>query len=112
MLCENYGANPTLGLPWFRQFSNSGVCAIALALGAQAGKVLLVAYDAAPGPQGETHHHGDHPAELSNAASMGKWARQFELVSKEAKARDVEIVNCSRATALTCFPRGRLEEHL
>ncbi|MES2634020.1 MAG: hypothetical protein V4669_13685 [Pseudomonadota bacterium] len=109
MLCENYGANPSIGLSWFRQFSNSGVCAISLALGGQAGKIILVGYDAAPGPAGEMHWHGAHPKELSNAESMGRWGRQFELIAKEAAARDVPVVNASRRTALKCFARGELE---
>ncbi len=112
MLCENYSANPSVGLLWFRQFSNSGVCAISLALGGEAARVVLLGYDASLGPNGETHHHGDHPPELSNAESMGKWARQFELVAKDARARDVEVVNVSRRSALTSFPRATLEDVL
>lgn len=109
MLCENYGANPSLGLPWFRIFNNSGACTISMAVGAGAAKVILLGFDCGVGPSGETHWHGKHPEVLSDAASIAGWPKHFERVAKYAREKGVEVVNCSRATRLDCWPRAALE---
>lgn len=56
---------------------------------------------------GKVHWHGDHPKGLGNAGSMPKWPQQFAKL--KAAMAGVEIINCSRETALTCFTRGDLE---
>ena len=93
-------------------YRNSGACAGAVALREGATRVVLLGYDADLGPDGETHHHGDHPPELRNADSMGEWPRQFEALAKDAKRRGTEIVNASRRTSLSVFPRAALEDAL
>lgn len=93
-------------------YRNSGACAAAIALREGAARVVLLGFDAGLGPNGETHHHGDHPVALRNADSMGEWPRQFALLAKDAKRRGAEIVNASRRTALTCFPRVSLDDAL
>jgi len=108
----NYGAEPSLGLPWMRTFHNSGACAISLAVAGCAAKIVMLGYDAGMGPAGETHWHGDHPQELSNAASMSAWPLQFKLAARDAQRKGVAVVNASRRTRLTCFPRGELEAEL
>jgi hypothetical protein len=44
--------------------------------------------------------------------SVKRWPYQFGLVAEYADSRGVKIVNCSRATALTCFERRALESEL
>lgn len=101
-----------MGVPWFRQLTNSGACAISLALAGSAARVVLLGFDCGLGPNGETHHHGDHPPELSNAESMEGWPRQFALVANHAKSLGVSVVNSSRRTRLESFPRAALEDAL
>lgn len=103
-----YGAEVTAGLPWFRQFRNSGACSISLAIAGGAGKIVLVGYDAGF-IDGRKHWHGDHPTELANADSIADWPRQFEMVAKDAAQQGIKIINASRHTRLTCFPRAELE---
>ena len=93
-------------------YRNSGACAASIALREGAARVVLLGFDAGLGPKGETHYHGDHPAELRNADSMGEWPRQFALLAKDAKRRGAEIVNASRRTRLSMFPRVALEDAL
>jgi hypothetical protein len=93
-------------------FGNSGAAAISLAILAGCTKVILLGYDSCKGPAGEVHHHGDHPKGLGNAFSMHKWAAAFEKVAQYATVKNVEVVNCSRRTALKCFPQVSLEEAL
>lgn len=107
MVAVNYGATVvSLG------YRNSGACAVALAMSRGASRVVMLAYDADLGPDGETHHHGSHPPELSNAESMGDWPEQFLRLAKVARRRGVTILNASRRTSLTCFPLVALEDAL
>lgn len=89
--------------------SNSGVAAIALAHQFGARRVVMVGYDCQTAGK-LVHWHGDHPAGLGNAGSMSKWPAQFAKVALEVPG--TEVLNASRATALTCFPRVVLEEAL
>lgn len=86
---------------------NSGLRAIQLAMELGAARVLLLGYDCSV-RQG-THWHGDH-AKTKNPDEKRclLWQRQFAQLN----TRGAEIINCSRETALTCFPRARLEDVL
>lgn len=111
-VATKYGAESTLGAPWFTAFHNSGASAISMAMSGGAAKVVMLGYDAGLGPAGQKHWHGDHPKELGNAHSLRKWPKQFEIVAKVARERGVAVVNASRRTALTCFPCVPLTEAL
>jgi hypothetical protein len=102
-----YGAHRLMAP--FNGFGNSGASAVALALWRGAERVLMLGYDCSLGPNGETHHHGSHPANLSDAETLKKWPVRF---AKLAELADGRAVNCSRVTALKCFPRARLEDVL
>lgn len=100
---------PTLhGAQWFTSYHNSGAAAISLALASGAKRVVLLGYDCQK-TGGMTHWHGDHPKTLGNAVSMPRWPHHFKQVARRAQSLGVEVVNCSRETALTCFPRAPLE---
>jgi len=92
----------------FQTGGNSGAGAVSLALLGGARKVLLVGYDCQR-TGGKVHHHGDHPKGLGNAGAMNKWPAQFAAL-KVPVGR--QVINCSRATALTCFPLGDLDLEL
>lgn len=93
----------------FHGYGNSGAGAISLALWRGAARVLMLGYDCQR-TDGQTHHHGDHPEGMSNAATIDRWPDRFAaLAQRAAKGR---VINCSRTTALTCFPRANLEDVL
>lgn len=96
---------------WYQHFHNSGASAIALAVVSGARRILLLGYDCQK-TYGHTHWHGDHPKSLGNAKSIGNWPKHFKNVAKYAADRGVEVLNCSRETALTSFPRAELEQVL
>lgn len=96
---------------WFDSYGNSGTAAISLAIVAGASKVVMLGYDCQK-TGGRTHWHGDHPRTLGNAHSMPGWPKLFAKVAKFAEARRVPVVNATRETALTCFPRVDLEAAL
>lgn len=87
---------------------NSGLRAIELAETLGAKKVLLIGYDCQV--DYGVHWHGNHEG-LSNPTDKvcRDWREQFSALVKRTK---IEIINCSRMTALTCFPRAKLEDVL
>lgn len=93
-------------------YGNSGGAAVSLALAGEATRVLLLGYDCMYADDGRRHWHGDHPAQLGNAGRTDGWIAKFEKCAVAAAAAGVAIVNCSRRTALTMFPRMDLDEAL
>lgn len=92
----------------FQSYGNTGAAAISLALWRGAARVILLGYDCQK-TDGKTHHHGSHPAGMSDAASIEKWPAKFQRLSERAEGK---VVNCSRVTALRCFPMASLEIEL
>lgn len=105
-----FGCTPMDRDPEFRIFGNSGASAVAFAALLGARRVLLLGADCSVA--GGTHWHGDHPPELANARGAAVWPRHFASAAGFARWRRTEVINCSRKTALTCFPRATLEEVL
>lgn len=85
---------------------NSGAGAVALAAKMGAERIVLLGYDAQK-TGGRAHWHGDHPKGLGNAGTVAKWPEQFRALI--GSLRGAVVINASRATALTCFPRQSLE---
>jgi hypothetical protein len=94
-----------------RAFGNSGAGAISLGIHLGFKRIVLLGMDA-DYDNGKTHWHGDHPRKLGNARSYKKWPEQIKKAAELAKASKVEVLNASRKTKLTCFPRVKLEDVL
>jgi len=98
-----FGAN---GL---RTTRNSGGAAINLAIHLGATRVILLGYDMAG-----TNLFGPHPLGLRKTTSKD-YETYRHLISSMVvplKERGIEVVNCSRKTALKCFPVKPLREVL
>ena len=115
---EKYGLNyieskPEAGLSsnpnLIHQGSNSGIQAINLAYHKGARDIILLGYDM-QGDDKKPHWHGHHPSRV--VSSWSQWLKFYDYVAADSKKLGIEITNCSRETALTCFPRKRLEEVL
>lgn len=91
---------------------NSGYQAVGLAYMWGAARIVLLGYDMQRGPNGETHHHGDHEGGLPNLGTMSEWARSFIQLGADLRARGVEVINATRRTAITCFERMPVAEAL
>lgn len=89
---------------------NSGQRAIQLAAYLGARRVILLGYDCSLA--NGTHWHGRHPATMHNPVprEVIRWYTDFS--SLVSLLPDVEIINASRYTALTCFPRSTIEAAL
>jgi len=80
---------------------NSGYQAINLAVHLGAARIVLLGYDL----QGR-HFFGEHPDRTVPPFQAAR--RAFETLVAPLAAIGVPIVNCSRATTLTAFPRETL----
>lgn len=91
---------------------NSGTKAVELAVHLGARVVLLLGYDYSL--RNGWHWHGLHVNRNPNHRSVEIWHAEMGKVARYmARYRpDVTIINCSRYTELTCFPRVSLDEGL
>ena len=81
---------------------SSGYQAINLAVHLGAARVVLLGYDM----QGQ-HYFGAHPDK--SAPPFALCLSHFASLVEPLRAAGVEVINCSRRTALTVFPRRQLE---
>jgi len=91
------------------QGSNSGYQAINLAYHLGARKIILLGYDMQT-TNGKSHWFGNHPDNI--ISKYKSLVQHFESLAEHAKRLDLEIINCTRKTALTCFPKMKLESAL
>ncbi len=96
------------------QGSNSGYQAIGLAVHLGVKRIILLGYDMKFGPEGQVHHHGDHPKGMNNPAAglFSAWIERFKTIVPDLERAGVEIINCTPGSALKCFPAAKLEEVL
>jgi hypothetical protein len=88
-----------------KAYGNSGAGAISLAVHYGCKWIGLLGVDCQYDDD-KRHWHGDHPKPLGNARSVKKWHSQFANIP----VGDVEVVNYSRNTALTCFKKDVLTQ--
>lgn len=95
----------------FNAYRNSGAGAISFAVMAGAKRVITLGLDGKYAADGRRHWHVQHPR-LGNAVTLPRFVKYFPQLAKDAASKGVEIINASRDTALTCFPRAALEDVL
>jgi hypothetical protein len=86
---------------------NSGYQAINLARNFGAKRIVLLGYD-----MGGPHWFGDHPRELPVLSNYTIFLANFPQLAADLKREGVEVVNCTRKTALDCFPKATIEDAL
>lgn len=87
---------------------NSGYQAINLAVHFGASQIVLLGYDMQVSTDGRLHWHADHPHKQRSPYSS--FLRLFPTLVKPLAKLGIEVVNCSRRTALECFPKRALED--
>ena len=85
---------------------NSGYQAINLAYHLGATRIILLGFDMHH-HGGKSHWFGDHPKGFINGPPT-KYIAAFRSIKPEDYG--IEILNCSRVTALDAFPRHNLED--
>lgn len=88
---------------------NSGFQALNLADLRGFDRIILLGYDMKLADDGKRHFFGDHPSPMNKDSDYKTWATLFEEAVPFIRA---EVINCTRSTALTCFPRVELEKVL
>lgn len=94
---------------------NGGYQAINLAFLLGATEIVLLGYDMKrDGDQikGRSHWFGEHPKQINCSPDYLACAGVFPELAAALKERGVDVINCTRETALTCFPRKPLSEAL
>lgn len=91
-----------------RNGRNSGYQAINLAVHFGVSRIILLGYDMQLGPKRKAHWHSDHPNRM--ASPYAKWVPMFDTLVSPLRKLGVEVINCTRSTALECFPRMTLAE--
>lgn len=91
--------------------TNSGHQAVNLAAFWGANRILLLGFDMQM-TDGQHHWHGKHLGQLPNGEAFPEWIEHMCILAKDLKRAGIQVVNCSRATALRCFPRATIEEAL
>lgn len=91
---------------------NSGYQAINLAYLFGARRVVLVGFDM-QATGGALHWFGRHPhPDLDRGLPFASWIDRFRDLARDCAIAGLEVVNASRETALTCFPRAPLSDAL
>lgn len=93
-----------------RSGGHSGFQAINLAVHLGAKRVVLLGYDTQPTPTGKDHYFGSHPHGVRPPYHLFQWL--FPTIVEPLQALGVTVINASRETALTCFPRMTIQEAL
>lgn len=86
---------------------NSGFQAINLAILFGAKRIVLVGFDM----HGGNHFFGAHPAQLRMNTDCRAFIPSFEKAAEMLRGQ-VDIINCTPGSALTCFRRADLHDAL
>lgn len=102
---------PGLGRQDIHWGASSGYQAINLAYLWGARRILLLGFDCQM-TGGKRHWFGNHPQQLTQEQPFDGWKRHFDNLARDLKAEGVEVINCSRQTALACFAKKPIDECL
>jgi hypothetical protein len=86
---------------------NSGYQAVNLAVHYGAARIVLLGYEMQKS-HGASHFFGEHPNKQQSPYPM--FRQQFQTLVKPLRKIGVEVMNCSRNSALTCFPKADLSD--
>jgi hypothetical protein len=97
--------------------TNSGGVALNLAYQMQPKKLYLFGFDYRPGPKqemhwfarGETGRVGDYPI---HTGRYGNWAREFNDVGLQFRAKGIDVVNVSSISLVTAFRKMSPAEYM
>lgn len=92
---------------------NSGFQAVNLAALQGARRIILLGFDMGCAPDGRRHFFGNHEdARLNVLPAFRLFVKAFTVAAPVYREAGVEILNASRRSALTCFPKISLEPAL
>jgi hypothetical protein len=86
---------------------NGGYQAINLAFHFGARQIILLGYDMQR-TGGQKHWHEDYDDIQLTNGEPSRWVNYFPQLAADLERAGVEVVNCTRQTALDCFPKSTL----
>lgn len=113
VVLQNTGSE---GIEWqptgLKTGHNSGAAAINLAVHFGARRIILLGYDMAARDEAHSHFFGAHVPPLRGQSPYPLFRRMLATMAGPLADAGIDVWNCSRQTALTCFPRRPLAEAL
>lgn len=103
---------PGLGLTELHTGGNSGWMGLNLAYLLGARRIYLLGFDMMLGPRDEKHFDGAHTGQCDVPLNFVEWRHRFAKAAPDLEKAGVTVVNCSRRTALDCFPRSTIDAEL
>lgn len=91
---------------------NSGYQVIKLAVAQGATEIVLLGYDMKKALDGKSHWFGEHTGDLCKTSNYQQWIKNFKELKTDLTALGIEVINCTRDTALNWFDRMPPEEFL
>lgn len=107
---ENGGGLEMIRRDTIKHGKNSGYQSINVAVHLGARRIVLLGYDQKRNAENQLHFYPCNGRAGVN--DFKEWARFFETLPAALKSAGVEVVNATRETSLTVFPRVPLEEAL
>lgn len=89
---------------------NSGYQAVNLAVLMGATRILLLGYDMGMDAKGRQHWHADHP--MRQRSPYQTFLQAYPTLVEPLKAAGVEVVNCTLASRVNCFPKMSIQDAL
>lgn len=87
--------------------NNSGFQAINLAYHHGFRRICLLGYDYL---NSGNHWFGKHPSGLNKNPDMRRWVKHMRNAQPIMQQAGLEVINCSRNTAIDCFPQMEITE--
>lgn len=95
-----------------RSGKNSGYQAIHVAVHLGVSRILLCGFDMRM-VDGMKHWFGDYISpRLNKESPYSTWVRCMEILAPILRRKSVEVINCTRGSAVKCFPFMKLEQAL
>lgn len=90
---------------------NSGFQALNLAVLQGASRILLLGFDLAV-LDGNRHWFGNHPGRMNRDSPYSSFRKAFTEAAPQLEDFNIEVINCSMRSTLTCFPKQTVREAL
>lgn len=90
---------------------NSGFCAIGLAVQFGVSRIILLGFDMM-NTKGNEHWHDDHDESIRKESNFKMWIPYFVRAYNDFKRLGIDVVNCSRETALPNYRRAEIAKVL
>lgn len=100
------GYSKTRGLTYWGELSGYQLLQAASWSGCR--KIVMLGYDMQH-TGGQAHYHDDHPADWPNAQELDRKMTYWPKLAHQAARHGIELINCSRETAINCIKRKSLE---